>query len=88
LSGFAEVDDQKGGSIQIFPRYDAATKEGVIRGLERVSRPSRRYYVKKGDVPRVRNGLGVAILTTPQGLVTDSEARSRGLGGEIICYVW
>ena len=89
LSGYVEVDDEAtGAAIKIFPRYEAGTNEGVIRGLERVSKPSRRRYVRKDQLPRVRNGLGLAILTTPQGVMTDGECRSRGLGGEVICYVW
>jgi small subunit ribosomal protein S8 len=88
LAGFVEVEDEKNGLIKVFPRYDEATSQGVIRGLKRVSKPSRRYYVRKDQIPRVRNGLGLAILTTPQGVLSDGEARSRGLGGEVICYVW
>jgi small subunit ribosomal protein S8 len=89
--GFVEgyVDDESGpqGEIKVFPRYDAAN-QGVIRGLTRVSKPSRRSYVGKNDVPRVRNGLGVAILTTPRGVLTDRQARKAGVGGEVLCYVW
>ncbi len=88
LAGYVEVEDEKSGTIKIFPRYEEGTREGVIRGLERVSKPSRRRYVRKDQIPRVRNGLGLAILTTPQGVFTDGECRSRGLGGEVICYVW
>lgn len=89
--GFVEgyVEDERGpqGAIKIFLRYDAA-QNGVIRGLRRVSKPSRRVYVGKDDIPRVRNGLGVAILTTPRGVLTDSQARQAGVGGEVICHVW
>jgi small subunit ribosomal protein S8 len=53
-----------------------------------VSKPSRRVYVAKDSVPRVRNGLGVAILTTPKGVLSDKQARKAGVGGEVICYVW
>jgi small subunit ribosomal protein S8 len=88
LAGYVEVEDDKNGIIKIFPRYEEGTNEGVIRGLERVSKPSRRRYVRKDELPRVRNGLGLAILTTPQGVLSDGECRSRGLGGEVICYVW
>jgi small subunit ribosomal protein S8 len=75
------------GSIQIFPKYDQANN-AVLRGLKRVSKPSRRYYVKKADIPRVRNGLGIAILTTARGVLTDKQARDAGVGGEVLCYVW
>lgn len=89
--GFVEgyVEDESGpqGHIKIFPRYDEGN-QGVIRGLSRVSKPSRRSYVGKNDIPRVRNGLGVAILTTPRGVLTDRQARQAGVGGEVICYVW
>ena len=88
--GFIEgwVDDTEGfGSIKLFLRYDKKER-GIIRGLERVSKPSRRVYVAKDSVPRVRNGLGVAILTTPKGVLSDSQARKAGVGGEVICYVW
>jgi small subunit ribosomal protein S8 len=60
----------------------------VLRGVERVSKPSRRTYVRKDELPRVRNGLGVAILTTPRGVLTDRDARREGVGGEVLCYVW
>lgn len=84
---FSVVDDSKQGLIEIYPRYDEANN-AVLRGLVRVSKPSRRKYVGKSDVPRVRNGLGVAILTTPQGVITDSQARKAGVGGEVLCYAW
>ena len=87
LEGYIEVADGPQGRIKVFPRYDN-TNRGVIRGIERVSRPSRRVYVGKDDVPRVRNGLGVAILTTPRGVLTDRQARREGVGGEVLCYVW
>ena len=87
LEGF--VDDTAGpqGEIKLFLRYDE-DRRGIIRGLERVSKPSRRVYVKKDEIPRVRNGLGVAILTTPRGVLTDLQARRAGVGGEVLCRVW
>jgi small subunit ribosomal protein S8 len=87
LAGYSVVEDGPQGFIRIAPRYDASS-QAVLRGIERVSRPSRRTYVGKDEVPRVRNGLGVAILTTPQGVITDREARKAGVGGEVLCYVW
>jgi len=87
LEGYIEIEDDKQGQLKLFVKYDAANK-GVMRGIKRVSKPSRRVYVGKHDIPRVRNGLGVAILTTPRGVVTDSQARSAGIGGEVLCYVW
>lgn len=63
-------------------------REPVIAGLQRVSKPGLRVYVQKREVPRVYGGLGVAIISTSQGLLTGREARRRGLGGEVVCYVW
>ena len=68
-------------------KYDEKNNS-VLRGLERVSKPSRRLYVGKAEIPRVRNGLGIAILTTARGILTDNEARSASVGGEVLCYVW
>jgi len=87
LDDYTVLDDDKQGLIRVFPRYDEANN-AVIRGLLRVSKPSRRQYVGKADIPRVRNGLGVAILTTPRGVLTDRDARSAGIGGEVLCYAW
>lgn len=90
--GFVEgyVDDESKnyqGIIKVFLRYGEG-QVGTIRGLQRISKPGRRMYVGKDDVPRVRNGLGIAILTTPRGVITDAEARRAGVGGEILCHVW
>ena len=63
-------------------------KEKVITNLKRVSRPGLRVYTKRGDVPRVLSGLGIAVISTSQGVMTDREARRRGIGGEVLCYVW
>lgn len=87
LEEFNVVEDDRQGLIRVFPRYDDS-RSAVIRGLTRVSKPSRRKYVGKNDIPRVRNGLGVAILTTPRGVLTDSQARTEGVGGEVLCFVW
>ena len=87
IEGYVEADSGHQGAIKVFPKYDA-NFNGVIRGLERVSKPSRRVYVSRNDIPQVRNGLGVAILTTPGGVLTDRQARDKGVGGEVLCYVW
>jgi small subunit ribosomal protein S8 len=87
VEGYIDVEEGPQGEIKIFPRYDDEN-EAIIRGITRVSKPSRRLYVGKHDVPRVRNGLGVAILTTPRGVLTDRDARQAGVGGEVLCYVW
>jgi small subunit ribosomal protein S8 len=89
--GFIEgfVEDAKGpqGTLKVFLKYDG-TSRSTIRGIRRVSKPSRRVYVAKDEIPRVRNGLGIAILTTPRGVLTDAQARQAGVGGEVICHVW
>ena len=63
-------------------------RQKVIRGLKRISKPGLRVYVKKDEIPKVLNGLGVAVISTSQGLMTDRQAREAGLGGEVICYMW
>jgi small subunit ribosomal protein S8 len=89
--GFVEgyVDDTSATppAIKVFLKYDAAQK-GCIRGLKRISKPGRRIYVGHAEIPRVRNGLGLAILTTPRGVLTDRQAREANVGGEVICHVW
>lgn len=87
IEGFVDDHDGVKGTIKVFLKYDHA-RQGVIQGLKRVSSPSRRFYVGKDEVPRVRNGLGLAILTTPQGVLSDRAARTAGIGGEVLCYVW
>lgn len=86
LEGFIE-DDGVPASLKVFLKYDAQNR-GVIRGIQRVSRPGRRVYAGRDEIPRVRNGLGVTILTTPKGVLSDAQARAAGVGGEIICQVW
>jgi small subunit ribosomal protein S8 len=75
------------GTITVTLRYEGRTG-CAISGMRRVSRPGQRSYVPARDVPRVRNGLGIAIISTSQGVMTDREARKRGVGGEILCEVW
>lgn len=79
--------DEKQGVIRIFMRY-GPNRTRVIRGLRRVSTPGRRVYRGKEALPRVLGGLGVAIVSTPKGLLTDKRARQEGVGGEVLCYVW
>lgn len=81
------VEDDKQGMIRIFLKY-GANNERVITGLKRISKPGLRVYAKTDEVPRVLNGLGIALVSTSQGLVTDKEARAKQIGGEIIAYVW
>ena len=63
-------------------------KKNVIEGLKRVSKPGLRKYVGATEIPRVRGGLGVAVLSTPEGIMTDSQARKKNIGGELLCYIW
>lgn len=72
--------------IRLSLKYNG--KERIITGLKRISKPGLRVYCKKDNIPKVLNGLGVAIISTSKGIVTDREARKLGLGGEVICYVW
>ncbi|MBN1562125.1 30S ribosomal protein S8 [candidate division KSB1 bacterium] len=81
------IEDNKQSVIRIYLKYKD-DDESVIAGLDRVSRPGYRRYVGKRLIPRVYNNLGVAIMTTSQGVMTGQEARRRGVGGEILCYVW
>jgi small subunit ribosomal protein S8 len=76
------------GSIKIALKYNPATKQNAIVNLSRISKPGLRKYVKHDDLPRVINGLGVAILSTSKGVMTDKEARTEGIGGEVLCYVY
>jgi small subunit ribosomal protein S8 len=74
-------------TLRVYMSYGVG-RERVIQGLRRISKPGRRIYVHREDVPKVMGGLGIALISTPGGLMTDAEARKRGLGGEVVCYVW
>jgi small subunit ribosomal protein S8 len=81
------VEDNKQGIIRIFLKY-GANNERVITGLKRISKPGLRVYAKADEVPRVLNGLGIAIVSTSQGVLSDKEARAKQAGGEVLAYVW
>lgn len=81
-------DDNKQGVIKIALKYDPSTKEPAIKSLERVSRPGLRQYASPVEFNRVKNGLGVAILSTSKGVMTDKEAKTQNVGGEVLCYVY
>ena len=81
-------DDSKQGVIKIALKYDAPTKEPAIKTMERVSRPGLRQYAKPAEFRRVKNGLGVAILSTSKGVMTDKEAKAQNVGGEVLCYIY
>ena len=87
IRDYKVIDDGKQGIIRVYLKYDPVQGQ-VIQGIKRISKPGLRVYAKKDEVPRVLGGLGVAILSTSQGIVTDRTARQRGIGGEVICYVW
>jgi small subunit ribosomal protein S8 len=89
IDGFHAEDntDRPGRSLVITMKY-SPERERVISGVKRVSKPGLRVYTKADTIPRVLGGLGVAVLSTSQGLMTDREARKRRMGGEILCYVW
>ncbi len=87
ISNFAVVDDQRGPQLVVELRYGRENRNAIL-GLRRISKPGQRRYVKSDAIPRVRSGLGVAILSTSRGMMTDREARKQGVGGEILCEVW
>ena len=89
IRNYKTINDAKAPvtTLRITMSYGSA-RERVIQGLRRVSKSGRRVYVGKSEVPRVMGGLGIAMISTSSGLMTDAEARKRGLGGEVVCYVW
>ena len=87
IRDFVVVTDAKQGMLRIFLNYDH-NGEPVIEGLQRISRPGRRIYADAKNLPRVRGGLGIAILTTSKGVISDKVARRLRVGGEVLCHVW
>ena len=87
IKGFEMIEDGVQGSIKVQMKY-GADKARVITGIKRISKPGLKVYVKADEVPRVLGGLGIAIISTSNGLITDKEARKLGVGGEVVCYVW
>ena len=87
IEDFDVIDDNKQGIIKVTMKY-GANKEKVITGIKKISKPGLKVYAKANDVPRVLGGLGIAIISTSKGVVSDKEARKMGVGGEVICYVW
>ncbi len=81
-------EDDKQGTIKIALKYHPETKTPAIKEIQRMSRPGLRKYSGKGSIPRIYNGLGVAIVSTSKGVMTDKEARELGVGGEVLCYVF
>ena len=87
IRDYEVIEDDKQGIIRVFLKY-GKNNERVISGLKRISKPGLRNYVKANEVPKVLNGLGIAIISTSNGVVTDKEAREKDAGGEVLAYVW
>lgn len=87
IKSYDVIEDNKQGVIRIELKY-GENKERVISGLKRISKPGLRVYAKRNEIPKVLGGLGVAIISTSNGIITDKEARKLGVGGEVVCYVW
>lgn len=87
IKGIEQIDDGKQGVIRVKLKY-AGNKQNVITGIKRISKPGLRVYAGKGEIPRVLGGLGVAILSTSKGLMTDKSARAAGVGGEVLAFIW
>lgn len=87
IRDYVYITDNKQGILRLQLKY-GPNKERVVTGLKRISRPGLRVYARKDEVPRVLGGLGIAVLSTSRGLMTDKQARHAGVGGEVICYVW
>ncbi len=87
IAGYEVIDDEKQGIIRVQMKY-GANKEKVISGIKKISKPGMKVYAKADEVPKVLGGLGIAIISTSSGVISDKEARKLGVGGEVICYVW
>ncbi len=86
ISEYEKIEDGKQGVIKVTLKYN--NKDRIIKGLKKISKPGLRVYAKSSELPKVLNGLGVAIISTSNGIMTDREARSKKLGGEVIAFVW
>jgi small subunit ribosomal protein S8 len=87
IKNYKVIADEKQGILRIYLKY-IDEKDGVITEIKRISKPGSRVYVRGDSIPKVKNGMGVAILSTSKGVVTDKAAREAGIGGEILCTVW
>ncbi len=87
IKHYKRIADDKQGVLRVHLKYDA-DREGAITGVKRLSKPSRRVYVGYDEIPRVLTGLGIAILSTSSGVMSDREAREKRVGGELLCAVW
>jgi len=87
IKSFTEIEDDKQGIIRIYLKYDK-DKRSAITGLKRISTPGYRQYVSVNDIPRIMNGLGIAVLSTSKGVITDKRAKKENIGGEVLCGIW
>jgi len=87
IKDFEYIEDGKQGILRVYLKY-GANKTKVITNLKRISRPGLRVYCKKDEIPKVLGGLGIAMISTSAGIMTDKNARLNGLGGEVLCYIW
>jgi small subunit ribosomal protein S8 len=87
IKSYKIIRDKKQGILRITLKY-APDNTPLISGLQRISKPGRRVYVGKNEIPKVMGGVGIAILTTPKGILSDKECRKEGVGGEVLCYIW
>ena len=88
IKSYELVENGKFNDIRITLKYGASKNEKIISGLQRISKPGLRVYANKEELPKVHGGLGVAIISTNKGVITDKEARKLGVGGEVLCFVW
>jgi small subunit ribosomal protein S8 len=87
IRNFKHAKDRHQGTLTLYLKYDPS-RVPAIQGLRRVSKPGRRVYVTRGEIPQVMNGLGISILSTSRGVLTDQNCREKNVGGEVLCYVW
>ena len=87
INNFKTIEDTRQGVLRIYLKY-TNDETPVITGIKRISKPGRRVYVNKTRIPRVMGGMGISVVSTSRGLMTDREAREAGLGGELVCQVW
>jgi len=87
IKGYDVIEDAKQGILRVQLKY-GKENEKIISGLKRISKPGLRVYVKSDEIPRVLGGLGIAVLSTSKGIITDKTARKESVGGEVICYIW
>lgn len=87
IKGYKFIEDHKQGIIRVYLKY-GQKRERVLTDLKRISKPGKRLYADKDNIPKVLGGLGIAVISTSKGVMTDAECRKLGLGGEILCYIW